>query len=178
MNTKTRKITLTAILAALYLVLSFFSIDLRYMKISLAGLPVCLGAFLCGPLVGFEAGFLGAFLEQLLRYGFSATTLLWILPPACRGLLIGWYVRRLKFNVSSAQTAFILFISAILLTILNTIVIYLDSRLYGYYSFAYVFGNVITRIITGSVTALLYWLVMPPLLRAMRRFFPVSDISK
>ena len=46
---------------------------------------------LYGPVGGLLVGLLGAFMGQLLTYGVTATTILWILPQAARGLLVGVY---------------------------------------------------------------------------------------
>ena len=64
-------------------------LEMDGIKLTFASLPGILAAMLFGPIDGFIVGFLGAFLEQMLHFGFTPTTLLWILPPAIRGLLIG-----------------------------------------------------------------------------------------
>ena len=49
-----------------------------------------LAALLCSPLDGAAVGGIGTLLYQLLRYGVTATTPLWILPYILCGLLVGW----------------------------------------------------------------------------------------
>ena len=63
-------------------------VEIGGIKLTFASLPTMICAMLFGPIDGFLVGFLGAFLEQMLKYGFTTTTLLWVLPPAIRGLFI------------------------------------------------------------------------------------------
>ena len=46
-----------------------------------------------------------------------------------------------------------LIVTSLVVTLLNTGAIYLDSVIYGYYTYAYVFGKVGIRIVSGAVTA-------------------------
>jgi ECF transporter S component (folate family) len=85
----TKRLAADAMLAAMFVCLSLVSISLPNMKITLDSLPVLVAAFLFGPLDGLAVGLTGSFLNQMLTYGFTATTLLWILPAGLRGLLVG-----------------------------------------------------------------------------------------
>lgn len=58
---KAKRIVTTAMLIAMYVVLSLFSINLGNMKITLDSLPIIVGAALLGPLDGFLIGFFVAF---------------------------------------------------------------------------------------------------------------------
>lgn len=89
---------------------------------------------------------------QLLTYGFSYTTPLWLIPSAARGVLLGLafrygYAAGRKFYTANITVAFVV-------TLLNTFIIYLDSVLLGYYSWAYVFGGFAIRIISSVITAI------------------------
>ncbi len=78
---------------------------------------------------------------QLLRYGVSVTTLLWILPYVVCGLIVGLYAQKRGF--SSAQSRIIIVVIAeLVVTTLNTGVMYIDSKIYGYYSAVYIFGSI------------------------------------
>jgi hypothetical protein len=48
-----------------------------------------------------------------------------------------------------------------ILTILNTGSIYLDSKIYGYYTFPTVFGMFFIRLLTGVITSFIYLLILP-----------------
>ena len=44
-----------------------------------------------------------------------------------------------------------------------------DSLIYGYYTFAYVFGNAVVRFITGMVNSVVIATVAIPLVRILRK---------
>ena len=91
---KTRKLALNAVLAAMCAALGALALDLNSIKITFESFPILLGALLFGPLDGLAVGFVGTLLYQLLRYGVSVTTPLWILPYALAGLVTGFYAKR------------------------------------------------------------------------------------
>lgn len=159
-----------AMLIAMYVVLSLFSINLGNMKITLDSFPIIVGAALFGPVDGLIIGFFGSFMNQLLLYGFTPTTLLWVTPAAVRGLLIGLYAKRRQFNMNFGQTQFITISTALLVTFLNTGVMYLDSKIYDYYSFAYVFGAVLPRIFTGVLVAFVFGSILPYVIKPVKSF--------
>lgn len=165
---KTKKIVTCAMLTAMYVVLSLFSLSLGNMKITLDSLPIVVGAVLFGPWVGSLIGLLGSLLNQLLTFGITATTFLWIVPAGVRGLMVGLYAKKKQFNLSRKNLVFILILSSLVVTTINTGVIYLDSVIYGYYSFAFVFGTLILRYITGSITAVVLATIVPLLIKPLK----------
>ena len=94
---------------------------------------------------------------------------LWIIPPAVRGLLIGLYAKRCGYELSRKQLVGVLIVTSLVVTLLNTGAIYLDSVIYGYYTYAYVFGKVGIRIVSGAVTAVAMAFVTPPVLDMLKR---------
>ena len=89
----TRKLAADAVLAAMCAVLGALSLDFGNLKITFESLPVLLAALAFGPLDGLAVGGIGTLIYQLLRYGVSVTTPLWILPYALCGLLVGLYAK-------------------------------------------------------------------------------------
>ena len=157
----TRKMVTIAMLTAVYVVLNFAgTVRLGWINISVASLPVIVGAMLYG---------LGAFMGQLLTYGVTATTILWILPQAARGLLVGVYAKHCGYKFSSGQLTLALIGTALVVTALNTGAMYIDSVIYNYYSYAYVFGGLVVRIISGAATAVLMVFVAPPVVNLLNR---------
>ena len=166
----TRKLVTDAMLVAMYVVLGMVgTIDLVTMKISVASLPIIVGALLYGPVDGLLIGFVGAFAEQMLKYGFSATTLLWCLPALFRGLIVGLCARKFRFELDFKRMLACLVPAAVVVTLINTGVWYLDSKIYGYYSAAVVFGDFLTRIVSGVLTMLVFTAILPPVLKALRK---------
>ena len=167
---KPKRLVTNAMLIAMYVVLSLVAtINLGNMKFTLDSLPIIVGAALFGPVDGMLIGLLGSFTNQMLTYGFSATTLLWIIPAGVRGLLIGLYAKHHNFDMSFKQTQFITISSALIVTALNTAAMYIDSKIYGYYSAAYVFGGILPRIIAGIIIAFVFGAILPQIIKPLKR---------
>lgn len=166
---KTRRLALTGMLAALCAVLGYVSLDLGNLKFTFESLPILLGALLFGPLDGLTVGTVGTLIYQLLRYGVSATTLLWIAPYALCGLLAGLWAKVRSFCMGRAEVLVLVMSNELLITLLNTGVMYLDSKIYGYYSFAYIFGSFFLRIGICIGKAVVFGALLPGLLPPLRR---------
>lgn len=173
-TSKTKRLAIDAMLAAMFVVLSLFSINLPGMKITLDSLPILVGAALLGPLDGLAIGLIGSFLNQMITYGFTATTILWILPAALRGLIVGLYAKSKGFSMTLRQTVLITVLSALLVTALNTLFLYVDSWVYGY-SYAAALPTLLLRIAAGVVTAVLFSFLLPGILGALRRLFAEKE---
>ena len=170
MKNKTKRIALCAMLAAMFECLSLLSINLGSMKITLDFLPIIIAAMLFGPVEGAIVGLAGSFLNQLLTYGLSITTILWILPAGVRGLLVGIYAKKHSFSLTQKQMIFILILSALIVTALNTGVMYLDSIIIGY-PFAATLITVVLRIVNGILTAILFAFILPPIIQRLKKLF-------
>ena len=164
------RICVCAILSALYFVLDLISIKAGPFKLSVSGLPIIIVAILYGQVDAMIVGFTGAFLGQLLSYGFTPTTLLWCMPAVVRGLFVGLFTKKLNIKERPISLIVIIVISSLLVTTINTVVMYIDSKIYHYYSYAYIFGALFTRYITGIITAIIYSVLTPVI------YDPVSKI--
>ena len=165
---KTKRLATDAMLAAMYFVLSLFSINLPGMKITLDSLPILVAAALLGPVDGMAVGLAGSFLNQMITYGFTATTLLWILPAGLRGLFVGLFAKAHGFSMTLPRTIFITVVTALFVTALNTLLLYVDSWVYSY-SYIAALPTVVLRIVAGVLTAVLFSLLLPAILAALRR---------
>ena len=166
----TRKLVTIAMLTAMYVVLSLVgTLNLWWIRISVDSLPIILGALLYGPVGGLLVGLLGSFMNQLLTYGLTVTTVLWVIPAAARGAMIGAYARRHDYELSRTQIIGVLCVTAVIVTALNTGAMYLDSVINGYYTYAYVFGGIVTRVIAGLATALVMSFAAPPVVSMLDR---------
>ncbi len=166
---KTKQLATDAVLAAMCAVLGALSLDFGNLKISFESLPVLMAALMFGPWDGFAVGGIGTLIYQLLRYGVSVTTVLWMLPYALCGFLAGYYARRENFELNNKQITAAVFVSCALIFLLNTIVMYIDSKVYGYYSFVYIFGSMLPRIAVFLIKSAAFSAVMPLLIRAAKR---------
>ena len=167
-----RQLALNAVLAAVCTVLAGLSLKIGgNLKISFESLPVHIGALLFGPVDGMLIGGLGTFIYQALfsGYGINATTLLWILPYVVCGLSVGAYARRRHFVLNRRQTTFIMLVSELAITLLNTFALYVDSHIFGYYSAAFVFGTLAVRLALCVAKGIVYGSIMQSLIRPLRR---------
>ena len=170
MNTK--RLTSLAMLIAVYCVLSILApVKIANFKFTFEAFPILVASLLLGPVDGLIVGGVGSFIYQLLfsGYGITATTLLWVIPHAVSGLIVGLYARSKNYSLDYIQTGFIATVSAITVTALNLLALYIDSKLYGYYSKALVFGNLLIKIITGVVLAIIYSSILPRLIALLRK---------
>ena len=163
---KTRQLTMDAVLAAMCAALGSISIDLGNLKFSFESLPVIIGALLFGPVDGVFIGGIGTFMYQFLRYGLTVTTPLWILPYVLCGLVVGLYARKRSFHLDVSQLAFIITLASLLIFVLNTGVLYIDSKVY---SFVYIFGTIVPRTLICFAKAAVFTAIMPALLKAAGR---------
>jgi ECF transporter S component (folate family) len=166
-----------ALLIALYFVLSFFTsrLVLGGVRISFAALPLVICAMLYGPWDALLVGLLGEFLTQLLAWGLTATTALWCIPEALRGLMLGLgalaFAGKMPPYAGKRVKNYMLYLAlcvaaGIVTSCANTLVYYVDAKLFGYYAYALIFGVFWLRLLVGAGTAVLtgaagVWLLLP-----------------
>ena len=169
MNTK--RLTLDAMFIAINVILCIVTpIRLANFKFTFEALPILIVGILLGPIDGFLVGTIGSAIYQILfsGYGLMITTPLWIIPHAVSGLIVGLYSKKNNYDLSYKKTIFITIVSALLVTILNTVAIYIDSKVFGYYTFAYVFGSIIFKFIAGIILAIIYSIIIPKLIKPFK----------
>ena len=169
MKISTRQLALDAMLAAMCAVLGYLAVDTGPIKVTFESLPILLGALMFGPIDGLLIGAIGTGIYQLLRYGVSATTLLWMLPYAICGLLIGWYAKKKCFNLNLKQTVIAVALNELLITLLNTGVIYLDSKIYGYWFPGYISASLVIRFVISIVKAIVFAVVLYNLIPQIKK---------
>ena len=173
MNKNTVKISICAVLSAMYVGLDLLAVSLSApfggtLKISVSGLPVIIAAILFGPLWGGAVGFVGAFIGQMLSYGFTATTLLWVMPATLRGIAMGLlfilFNKSLKPYILVIETV----ISALLVTAVNTAVMYIDAKIYKY-PVTLLGIALVNRVLAGIITAIVFAVIVPPVIMLVKR---------
>ncbi len=172
-----KRIAIDAVLIALYFALSWASVEIAGIKLTFVGLASIIAAMVYGPIDGFLVGFLGAFCEQMLKYGFTPTTLLWVLGPAVRGLFIGCCKLIFKKsmapeNLLKAKRPYVFFavciVSGVLVSLLNTMAFYVDAKMFHYYTYELIFGVLWLRLLSGILSSVLMSMVTLPVLAGVR----------
>lgn len=175
MKMSVKRMAVNGMLAAMCAVLGYLSLDMGNIKITFESLPILLGALLLGPVDGLAIGGVGTLIYQLLRYGVTVTTPLWILPYILCGLLAGFYAKKKCFRLSAWQVMAVVAVSELLITLLNTGAIYVDSRIFGYYSAAYVFGSIGVRLVICFIRAIAFGAVLPVIIHAITKASLVQE---
>ena len=179
MQKRLHRITITAMLAALFVGLSYLAVDLWVIKFTFAPIAIILAGFLFGPWEAFCVALVGATLEQLLKYGISVTLPLWVIPALARGLLVGFGARLFRKRMAKNEksnavcVALITLVSSLVVTTLNTPVMYFDAWLFDYLQYTEILGLALAwRYLSGVVCSILYTIVtillLNPVARALR----------
>jgi ECF transporter S component (folate family) len=173
-----KRMAMNSLMIALYVCMSMLlSITIGGLKITFESLPVVISAVAFGPVDAMIVGFMGELINQLLTFGLTPTTALWILPYVIQGLLVGSCVRLMKKRLSvgtlaKAKTSVMLYIvcifSGMIVSCLNTLALYVDSKMLGYYSYAMVFGVFWVRIGMSVLSATAVATVVPLIVGALR----------
>lgn len=167
--TRTKKLSLDGMCTGMCTVLGYLAIDTGSVKVTFESLPILAGAFLFGPVDGLAIGTVGTLLYQLLRYGLSATTLLWILPYTLCGLLAGLCAQKIDLSLSRRALTTSVLGCELLVTLCNTVALYVDSQLYGYYFKGFILGSLGLRLVLCVAKALAFSAVLPRLSTALRK---------
>ena len=163
-----RRLTTNAVGIALFILLSYLSVELVVFKLSLASFPIIVVSLLFGCVDGMAVGGVGEFIHQLLTYGLTPTTVLWVLPALVRGLIVGLYAQRHGFALSLKQTAVIVLVSSLVVTALNTMVWYADAAIVGY-PIEFTFASIVLRFVNSIVTAAILTAVSPQAVNLIRK---------
>lgn len=167
---KIKKITIIALFVSIFVIFSKFLTFAPYVnfKISFKAMVIYISSILMNMKEGVIIALLGELLNQITsEYGITITTILWILPYVIIAILSNIVLKKIYKNVKFELLTIISL--NILLTILNTIVIYIDSKIFGYYSPILVFGSLLIKIVTGVLTAIIYTIVINTITEKLKR---------
>lgn len=175
----TRRIAMNAVMIALYTCLAVLvSITVGGVRITVRSLPVIFCAIAFGPVDAVLVGLLGELLGQILTYGLTATTVLWVLPYVLQGLFVGVCAKLLNKRLSldalaqksrSISLIIICIISAEIVACFNTLAYYVDSKMFGYYNYVLVFGSFWLRALLGVATGGIIAIVVTPVVQALKK---------
>lgn len=184
-NRKTRfpvkRLVLDAILIAIYVVLGAWRIPIGNMlRVSVAPFAVILCALTFGPVDGMIVGFFGEFITQVTGpYGLTVTTPLWCLGEFLRGGSLGllaWLFMKnwIKdgWKISGKQLLVLMascLLTGVLASFGNTLALYVDSKMFGYYEYHVVFGILAVRLCLNGGTACLLAYIALPILSALKK---------
>ncbi|MBO4414554.1 MAG: folate family ECF transporter S component [Lachnospiraceae bacterium] len=169
-----QQLVIDAMLCAVCAVLGYLAIDLMSVKVTFETIPILVAALLFGYIDAAAVGAVGTLIYQLIRYGFTSTTFLWMIPYIICGLIVGLYAQKKSFKLTPRQLSVIVIIGELAATLLNTVVIYIDSKIYGWYYPTLITGSLVIRLVICIVKAIAYSALLVPLLKAIRRTAPAA----
>ena len=181
-NTKNKfsakRLAINAAMVALYIALSMLAVPIGGFKLTFEHLPVILCAVFFGPVDALIVGALAEMTNQMLTFGFTPTTLLWMAPAMFRGLSMGLCAKfapktlgRDAILEKKVPIAFVIccVVSGLICSLINTFTLYVDSKMFGYYSYALVFGVLWLRLGASAISSVLMAVVAKPLTHALRK---------
>ena len=170
-RTRTQQLVTDAMLAAMAVALGYMSIRIgNIMKISLEDFPVIFAALMFGPVDGMIVAGVGILIYQLLSYGITATTVLWIIPFVVAGAVAGLYAKRAGFNNSRKELIIIFIVCELIIWALNSGAIYTDAKIFGYYYPGIVSGMLLIRLGTALAKGIVLGVVSQPVLKALSKY--------
>ena len=176
-----KRLAVNAVLIAIYYTLRLLNIPFGdAFRFTLAPFSVILCALLYGPVDGLIVGLLGEFMSQILGpYGLTPTTLLWVLPEAVRGGLLGLWMLAFRKNGLPAPQLLkswkqVIYLAGssiigIIASAVNTFALYVDSKMFGYYNEYMVFGVLVVRLSIAAVMACLFGYVALQIVSILRK---------
>ena len=173
-NKSVYRLAVDSMMAALYIALSMLSIHVGpNLILSPASLPIILVSLLYAPLDALLVSCVGELLKQMISYGPSPTTVLWILPVMLKSLIISLtasiYRHKGSYLENHKVAYFVtLVVSFLVTTLANTGVIILDSRLMGYPD-GLTWILTLTRFLSSLLTSLLLALLSLPILHVVKK---------
>ena len=175
-----KRLAINAVLIAIYVVLRLYNIPVgNYFRITLAAFSVILCALIYGPVDGLLVGFTGEFLAQMLTYGLTHTTLLWCVGETVRGGMLGLcsllFLRKGLLRAGKVQAKYTVLtllccvVTSVLAALGQTLALYVDSKMFGYYTYVMVFGVMIWRILIYALLAGAFGYVSIPIISALKK---------
>ena len=165
------RLAIDAMLAGLYIILAYFTIKIQLVEIAFTGIVVIIAALLYSPVDGVIVALIGSFVGQLTSYGLTPTTILWMLAPMLRGLMIGifaWASRRggryLEENIPLYVVAIV--ITGLCVTAVNTGAIYLDGIIMQYPVKYTALVNAF-RFVSSTASAVVHSIIIFPIIKAL-----------
>ena len=170
---KTRRLAVDGMLAALYFALSMLTFTSANQQIRFTALALILTALLFRVPDVCAVALVGEFFYQLIRVGLTPTTPIWLLPPVLHGLLLGLGASLVRKCVPEKRQLMAFFLVCIGCGLLNagfnTAALWADSLIMGYYSAALVFGVLPLRLLIAVLTAAVTSAVAIPMLQFIQR---------
>ncbi len=174
-----KRIVLLSLFSALFAVAEIYSPKIGNFKISLSAIVIIVIAILYGSLDSLIVSFIGGIVSQIvvtkmMNYTFGPTMLLWILPGCARALIISLFIYNIDFKKYKLKYILVIIISSIIVTILNTLVQWIDCLVYHYDSELLILTTFLYRVLLGIISSIIYILIVPLVVIPLRKFLNIN----
>lgn len=160
------RITVAALCLALYVVLSSFCPETPFFKITFDSIPLIFISIVSGPIDGVLVAACGCVINDAITGYLNFMTPVWMIPAVARAAIVG--VVFLKKDILKHKTLWIITViaSALLVTGINTGVMFLDGYVWGY-PVEFTELLLIIRISTGLITSTINIFLIPLLIESL-----------
>ena len=169
---KTRRIAMDGVLAAVYFALSALTFTVGSLQIRFTALALIVAALLFTTLDACAVALVGELLYQIILFGLTATTPVWLAPPLLHGLLLGLSAGLIRKKLPENRQIPAFFAACIVCGLLNacfnTAALYVDAHVYHYYHPETFFVQALVRLGVSVLTAVVTAAAGLPLARLLR----------
>lgn len=172
-----KKMCVCAVLAALYVALEYISSTLGKIafldnyQIPISCFPLILASVMFGFGWGTITAIVGSFVSQL-GFGIGWGTLIWMAPTVFYAMTVALlycvFQKSNKTHILSIQ----FFISSIVLSILNTVAMYINNYIYGipYDLLNKLFAVIVSLKLVGAIVfAVIFAVIIPPIINKLKK---------
>ncbi len=172
-----KKVCVCALLAALFVALELLSSTLGKIafldnyQIPISCFPLVLASVMFGLSWGTLTAVVGSFISQL-SFGISWGTLIWMAPTILYTMAVALLYKAFQKSNKTYILSIQFFISSVLLSILNTIAMYINNYIYGipYDLLNKLFAVIISLKLIGAVVfAIVFALIIPPIINKFKK---------
>lgn len=168
-----KSLCVCSVLAALFVAFELIAMNTGFLlfgnnyQIPISCFPLILASVMFGPLFGTATGLVGAFLSQIIAYGFSWNSLLWMVPTVIYSLSVSLLDLAFKKSNKPYILSIEFAISSILLSILNTLVSFLCNYISNL-SNALLKVFLPFKLVMAVIFAVIFALIVPPIIKKLK----------
>ncbi len=172
-----KKMCVCAVLAALYVALELVASNLGKIafldnyQIPISCFPLILASVMFGLGWGTLTAVVGSFISQL-GFGIGWGTIIWMAPTVLYAVCVALLYKAFKKSNKTYILSIQFFISSIILSILNTMAMYVNNYIYGipYDLLNKLFAVIVSLKLIGAIVfAVVFAFIIPPIINKLKK---------
>lgn len=173
-NKNLQKLCVCAVLSAMYVALEVLAMQIGKIGFMdnyqppISCFPLILSSVMFGPIWGTATGIIGSFLSQMLMYGITWSSFLWMMPTVIYSLVVALLFIAFKKSYKTLILAAEFAISSLVLSFLN-------SAAYYYQNLIAKLSNILLglflpfKLIMAIVFAIIFAIIAPPIIKRVKK---------